>query len=95
MKKQNYNFRKCIIKNKKFPKSLLIRVCVSSNKLIIDNNQNLPGRGYYLSRELDKIDNVKLKNLLEKKLHVVIDNETLQELRKTTTQLESEQKYGK
>lgn len=85
MKKQNYNFRKCIIKNKKFPKSLLIRLCVNNNKLIIDIDQNLPSRGYYLSKELDKIDNVKLKNLLEKKLHVVVDNETLQELRKITS----------
>lgn len=50
MKKQNYNFRKCIIKNKKFPKSALIRICVNDSKLVIDNNQNLPGRGYYLSK---------------------------------------------
>lgn len=95
MKKQNYNFRKCIIKNKKFPKSELIRICVSNNKLLIDDHQNLQGRGYYLSKNLDKIDNVKLKNLLEKKLHVVVDNDTLQKLRKITTQLESEQTYGK
>lgn len=95
MKKQNYNFRKCIIKNKKFPKSELIRVCVNNNTLVIDTNQTLPGRGYYLSQEMNKLDNIKLKNLLEKKLHVAVDNDTLQKLRKMTTYHESEQMYGK
>lgn len=82
MKKQNYNFRKCIIKNKKLPKTNLIRVYIKNNLLVIDDGKVHSGRGYYISKELDKIDDVKLKNILEKKLHITISNDILQELKK-------------
>lgn len=90
MKKQNYNHRKCIIKNKKLPKSELIRICIVENKIVIDQNKTLKGRGYYLSSNLENIDNIKIKNLLEKKLHVCVDNDTIMLIKSINVKFESE-----
>ena len=51
MKKNN--FRRCLITKKVFHKNELYRFVVKDNKMILDKNNSLPGRGYYVAKNHD------------------------------------------
>lgn len=80
MKKKNYNCRTCLITNKKYHKSELIRICKVNDKLVIDKQRNILGRGYYLSKNIKDFDPIVIKKKLEKKTGTTVDTNLLNEL---------------
>lgn len=80
MKKKNYNYRTCLITNKKFLKNNLIRICKIDNKLVVDDQQKMLGRGYYLSQEILVVSPLMIKKKLEQKTNLVIDNNLIDNL---------------
>lgn len=80
MKKKNYNYRTCLITNKKFLKTNLIRICKIDNKLVVDYQQKMLGRGYYLSQEILVVSPLMIKKKLEQKTNLVIDNNLIDNL---------------
>lgn len=62
--------RLCLLTRKHFVKRELLRLVKLDNQLEIDLNQNLKGRGYYLSVFGLKLDKKHLKAVVEKHLKV-------------------------
>ena len=79
MKKKNFNQRTCCITNKKFNKNELVRICIKDNKLIIDKDYSLQGRGIYI-HSFDKFDNEIIIKKIERKTNIVIDQILFNEL---------------
>lgn len=62
MKKKHIPIRMCVICRSKMEKFKLNRYVFINGKLVLDEKQRLPGRGFYLC------NNIKCKEIAEKKL---------------------------
>lgn len=75
------SLRKCLVKKVMLPKEDLLRIAKFSNgQISIDINQNLGGRGVYLSKEIDTILTAKKKHLIEKAFNINIDDSLYESL---------------
>ena len=62
--------RTCFVTRNKFPKGSLLRIVKNqNNEVLIDINQNLNGRGYYISKDKDVINRVIKHRILDKLMH--------------------------
>ena len=80
MNKKAPVYRTCIATRKSFLKNDLYRVVKYSNQICFDLNQNMPGRGAYISKSLEAIKLAHDKNLLSKALRCKVDEEVYLEL---------------
>jgi predicted RNA-binding protein YlxR (DUF448 family) len=61
--------RKCILTNEMYPKKELIRIVVTKEgDIFVDPTGKKNGRGSYVVKDLDKVQNARQKKVLEKKL---------------------------
>ena len=74
--------RKCIACRNSFPKSSLIRFAVAENGISVDLMQQKPGRGIYICRNTECINEAFNKNFFAKALKRKVDREELAKLRK-------------
>ncbi len=80
--KKNINFRTCIISRKKEHKDNLIRFVITNNQLEIDLNNQLPGRGFYVSKNKEIINKAINDKILEKKLKINVSKDVYDKLAK-------------
>lgn len=80
MKKKNFNQRTCCITNKKFNKKNLVRICIQNNKLFLDKNFSLKGRGIYIY-SFGRFDDEIIKKKIEKKTNITMDPLLFNELK--------------
>lgn len=80
MNKHNPIYRTCIVTHKKLLKSDLFRVVKNENGIHFDKNQNIPGRGVYISKSLDVISNAQKKHSLSRGLRCEVKDEVYMEL---------------
>lgn len=71
------NPRTDIASRKPFPKEELLRMVVVSGALTVDKQGNLPGRGYYLRRDMASLEVCLKRHLFERILHRPISEEEL------------------
>ncbi len=64
------NDRTCVFTKKKRPRQELYRFVKCDGKLVLDEKHQLPGRGYYISKEKEIIETMVSKKFLEKRFQV-------------------------
>ena len=68
--------RTCFVTRNKFPKGSLLRIVKNqNNEVLIDINQNLNGRGYYISKDKDVINKVIKHRILDKLMHQKLNDD--------------------
>lgn len=68
--------RTCFVTRNKFPKGSLLRIVKNqNNEVLIDINQNLNGRGYYISKDKDVINRVVKHRFLDKLMHQKLNDD--------------------
>lgn len=82
MSRKNKGLRTCLYSNKHYERQELIRLVKVGNKLVIDDKQNKPGRGYWLKITDQLLTDPKLLTILSKKTHCSVDENILKELTK-------------
>ena len=80
MNKVNPIYRTCIVTHKKLLKSDLFRVVKNENRIYFDKNQNIPGRGVYISKSLEIILQAQNKHSLSRGLRCDVKDDIYVEL---------------
>ena len=80
MNKRAPVYRICVATRKSFLKSDLYRVVKYNGQVYFDNNQNMPGRGAYISKDLKAITLAHDKHLLTKALRKEVNDDIFAEL---------------
>lgn len=80
MNKVDPIYRTCIVTHKKLLKSDLFRVVKNENGIYFDKNQNIPGRGVYISKSLEIILQAQKKHSLSRGLRCDVKDDIYVEL---------------
>ena len=80
MNKKAPIYRICVVTRKSFLKSDLYRVVKYNGVVSFDRNQNMPGRGAYISKDLKAITIAHDKHLLSKALRCEVKDDIYVEL---------------
>ena len=80
MNKKAPVYRLCAYTRKSFLKSDLFRVVKYNGQVCFDKNQNMPGRGAYLSKDIKVIQEAMKKRTLSKTLRCEVKEEVYLEL---------------
>lgn len=80
MNKKAPIYRTCIATRKLLLKSDLYRLVKINGQVYFDNNQNMPGRGAYISKDLNAITITHDRHLLSKALRCEVKDEIYTEL---------------
>lgn len=81
MKNKNFNTRTCIITKNKKHKSELIRLCLVNNKIIIDEENKILTRGYYIAKKINLPFDIIVKKIMLA-LNATIELDKINKLRK-------------
>ncbi len=74
-------YRKPLLSNKLYDRDELIRVVrCKDNKVIIDYDKNILGRGAYILKDMDILAKIKKKNLLSHSLKCEVDSSIYEEI---------------
>ncbi|MGL4343484.1 MAG: YlxR family protein [Metamycoplasmataceae bacterium] len=80
MKKNNY--RKCVFTNEILPKNLLVRfVKTKDNQILLDKNYNILGRGSYIVKDLEIINQALEKKVLNRSFKQKIEIDTYNQMK--------------
>lgn len=80
MNKKAPIFRTCIVTREKLLKEVLFRVVKTNSGVYFDKNQNMPGRGVYIKKDLNVIILGEKRKLLSKGLKTEVKDEIYIEL---------------
>lgn len=80
MNKKAPIYRMCCYTRKQFLKVDLFRIVKLNGQIVFDKYQNLPGRGAYLSKDIDIISKAMSKKSLSKALKVDVKDEIYLEM---------------
>ena len=81
MKQKKIPMRTCVVTKEKYPKKELIRVVRDNlGNVSVDLTGKANGRGAYIKKSLDVLENAKKTKVLEKFLEVEIKDEIYEEL---------------
>ena len=80
MNKKAPIYRTCIVTHNKLLKSDLFRVVRTVNGVYFDKNQNMPGRGVYISKSLEVILKAQKKRSLSRVLRCEVKDDIYVEL---------------
>lgn len=82
MKNRKVPMRSCVVSHEKLPKSELIRVVNNAEKgVIVDLSGHINGRGAYIKRDINVLEQAVKSKELEKHLEAKIDDSMYEELR--------------
>ena len=82
MKNRKVPMRSCVVSHEKLPKNELIRVVNSTDKgVIVDLSGHINGRGAYIKRDINVLEQAIKSKALEKHLESKIDDSVYEELR--------------
>ncbi|MBF7017269.1 RNase P modulator RnpM [Staphylococcus durrellii] len=86
MKKKKIPMRKCILSNEMHPKKDMIRVVINKDgEIFADATGKKPGRGAYVSKDVNEVEKAQQKGVLEK--YFKSDAETLDSVYKEIIRL--------
>ena len=82
MKNRKVPMRCCVVSHEKLPKSELIRVVNNAEKgVIVDLSGHINGRGAYIKRDINVLEQAIKSKVLEKHLEAKSDDSIYEELR--------------
>ena len=82
MKSRKVPMRSCVVSHEKLPKSELIRVVNNAEKgVIVDLSGHINGRGAYIKRDINVLEQAIKSKVLERHLETKIDDSIYEELR--------------
>ena len=82
MKSRKVPMRSCVVSHEKLPKSELIRVVNNAEKgVIVDLSGHINGRGAYIKRDINVLEQAIKSKALEKHLEAKIGDSIYEELR--------------
>lgn len=82
MNSRKVPMRSCVVSHEKLPKSELIRVVNNAEKgVIVDLSGHINGRGAYIKRDINVLEQAIKSKALEKHLEAKIDDSIYEELR--------------
>ncbi len=94
MNKTRPVFRMCIVSRSRDLKENLFRLVKQNNRIILDLNQNIQGRGVYIKKDLKVIELAQKRKMLNKALKTEIDDEFYDSLKEALSK-ERRDWYGK
>ncbi len=80
MSRKNRGLRTCLYSNKHYDRQELIRFVKVNNKLVIDTQQNKPGRGYWLKPTDQALNDPKLALILSKRTKCSVSEDLIKDL---------------
>lgn len=73
--------RRCVVTHEQLPKSELLRIVrTKDGEVKVDETGKLGGRGAYIKRNLEVLNDAKKKKVLERALEVKIEDELYEEI---------------
>lgn len=82
MKNRKIPMRSCVVSHEKLPKNELIRVVNNIDKgVIVDLSGHINGRGAYIKRDINVLEQAIKSKVLERHLKTKIDDSIYEELR--------------
>lgn len=82
MKNRKIPMRSCVVSHEKLPKNELIRVVNNIDKgVIVDLSGHINGRGAYIKRDINVLEQAIKSKALERHLETKIDDSIYEELR--------------
>ena len=66
MQEKHIPLRMCVVTREMLPKKDLIRIVKTENGLVIDKTQKMQGRGFWISKDKDVIEQAKKRKSLNK-----------------------------
>ncbi|MBH0229313.1 YlxR family protein [Halobacillus yeomjeoni] len=75
--------RKCVVTQEMLPKKQLIRIVRNKEgEVFVDDSGKKNGRGAYLSKDLDVIEQAEKQNILNRHLNAQVEPEIYEQLKK-------------
>lgn len=81
MKTKKIPMRMCIVTHEKLPKKELLRVVVNDNKVIGDLTGKLNGKGCYLKKDIEIIEEARKKKVLNHIFNMDVSDEVYENLK--------------
>lgn len=83
MKNRKIPMRSCIVTREKLPKQELLRIVrTTDNNVVVDISGKINGRGAYIKKDIDVLENARKSKILERQLDVSISDSVYEEIRK-------------
>ena len=84
MKTRKIPLRTCVVTKESLPKQELLRIVrTPEGDVKVDETGKLNGRGAYIKKDLQVLENAKKSNILEKRLECKIDENVYEEIKKS------------
>lgn len=81
MKQRKIPMRSCVVTKEQYPKQELIRIVrVDENTVKVDLTGKSNGRGAYIKKDINVLEQAKKSNILSKRLEIEIPNSIYEEL---------------
>lgn len=81
MKTKKIPMRMCVVTHEKLPKKELLRVVVNDNKVIGDLTGKLNGKGCYLKKDIEIIEEARKKKVLNHIFNMDVSDEVYENLK--------------
>ena len=82
MKEKKIPTRMCVVTHEKYPKKDLIRVVSFNGEISVDETGKKNGKGCYLKRDLDVVEEARKKKILNKVFSCEIDESIYEDIKK-------------
>lgn len=81
MKTKKIPMRMCVVTHEKLPKKELLRIVLNEGKVVGDITGKLNGKGCYLKKDKNIIDEAKKKKILNRVFELELDDKIYDELK--------------
>ena len=82
MKQKKIPMRSCVVTGEKLPKRELLRIVRTTDGTVVcDLSGKINGRGAYIKKDVDVLEEAKKTKILEKTLECTISDETYEEVK--------------
>ena len=82
MKQKKIPMRSCVVTGEKLPKRELLRIVRTTDGMVVcDLGGKINGRGAYIKKDVDVLEEAKKTKILEKRLECTISDETYEEVK--------------
>lgn len=82
MKTKKIPMRMCVLTREKLPKYDMLRIVLKDNKIVGDLTGKLNGKGCYLKKDINIIEEARKKKVLNHIFEMNVDDEVYEELKK-------------
>ena len=82
MKEKKIPLRTCVVTKEKLPKKELLRIVrTPSGEVVVDESGKLNGRGAYIKKDVQVLEQAKKKKILERHLECTIEESVYDDIR--------------